>query len=234
MNANKMRSEFDLKLDIFTSSSTPGLEDSEVSSLLTDGQANIVRDILNPDEDKLLDLTELARKQLSTLYVNGELAKAATQTGIFTNGIFWDIPTNHYVTLNLQGVVSSATTCLNGIEVNVKPVTYDEYNTNIKNPFRNPGRGVIWSLQAGLASSAQRIQTVNSSEFTDITKLRIAYIKKPLDIVVDVSTPADQVNSDLPDILHSRIVDEAVELAKLQLGLLNEFQAQTMYNEVNK
>ena len=234
MDANTMKSEFDLKLDIITSNSTPGLEDSEVSSLLTDGQANIVRDILNPDEDKLIDFTELARKQLSTLYINGELSKASSQAGIFTNGIFWDIPTNHYVTLNLQGTVSSAVDCLDGIVVNVKPITYDEYNTNINNPFRNPGRGVIWSLQAGLASTAQRLQTINSSEFTDITKLRIAYIKKPLSIVVDVSTPANQVNSDLPDILHSRIVDEAVELAKLQLGLLNEFQAQTAYNEVNK
>ena len=234
MNANTMKSEFDLKLDIITSNSTPGLEDSEVSSLLTDGQANIVRDILNPDEDKLIDFTELARKQLSTLYINGELSKASSQAGIFTNGIFWDIPTNHYITLNLQGTVSSAVDCLDGVVVNVKPITYDEYNTNINNPFRNPGRGVIWSLQAGLASTAQRLQTINSSEFTDITKLRIAYIKKPLSIVVDVSTPANQVNSDLPDILHSRIVDEAVELAKLQLGLLNEFQAQTAYNEVNK
>lgn len=233
MTANEMRSSFDIKLDVVTNKSTPGITDSEASAFLTDGQFNIVRNIINSKEN-VLDLTELARKELSTLYINSTLSKSSTQTGAYTNGHFWDIPSVHYYTLNLEATLSSSITCLNGKTVNVKPVTYDEYNTNINNPFKQPGRNVVWVLQAGLASTAQRIQTVHSSEFTDITALKIAYIKKPLDIVVDTGTPANMVDSSLPDILHSRIIDEAVELAKLQLGLLTEFQAQKVYNEENK
>lgn len=234
MDSNTMRSEFDIKLDIISNNSTPGLTDEEVSIMLTRGQENIVKNILDPTKDKLVDLTELSRKELSTLYVNATLSKSSTQTGAYTNGYFWDVPTNHYFTLNLNATLSSGVSCLDGKILNVKPVTYDEYNINIGNPYKQPGRNVVWVLQAGLAATAQRLQTINSAEFTDITSLRIAYIKQPADIVADVTTPGNMVDSELPVILHSRVVDEAVELAKLQLGLLNEYQGQKIYNEDNK
>lgn len=236
MTANEMREEFDIKLDIISSNSTPGLTDEEVSTMLTNAELNLVKKYLPPKG--AVDTAELFRKELAPLYVNATLSESAEQTGVYTskNGIYWAIPSDHYYTLNLNALMSSSTDCLNGIEINVKPVTYDEYNTNISNPFKNPDKGTVWALQSSPESNGttERIQTLHSNDFTDITSIRISYIKKPEGITVDVSTPANQVSSLLPSIVHQEIVDEAVELAKLQLGLLNEYQAQNVYNEENK
>lgn len=232
MTANEMANEFDIKLDIISSQSTPGLLDSEKSVLLTSAEEIVFQKQFPPDAP--VDTTEILKKKLSTMYVNTTLSAASSQSGAYTNGDFWALPANHYYTLNLFANMASDTDCLNGKDIGIKPITYDEYNTNISNPFKNPGKGVVWALQAGFDSDEQRIQTIHSSDFTSINTLSIAYIKNVEGITVDVNTPANQVNSLLPTILHMEIVDEAVELAKLQLGLLNEFQTQAVYNEANK
>lgn len=46
-----------------------------------------------------------------------------------------------------------------------------------------------------------------------VTKYTVFYIKRPVDIHVDVQTPSLQVNCELPSFIHQEIVDKAVKLA---------------------
>lgn len=234
MTANEMRSEFEIKLDVIASQSAPNFTDAEVSSLLSSAEEVVFQKQFPPKN--IVDSTEMLRKNLDTMYVSNKPLLAATdQTNAFNNGDYWNVPTDHYYTLNLNAKMLSDTDCLNNTIVNVKPITFDEYNTNIKNPFKNPYKDLVWVLEGGLdIDDSPRIQTIYSSDFTSIDNLYMSYIKDIEGITVDVDTPTNQVSSLLPTQLHMEIVDEAVELAKLQLGMLNEWQAQTAYNEANK
>lgn len=227
-----MRTLFLQKLDIVTSNSAPGLTDSEISLFLTDAEFNYVKKNLPPEGT--VDALTINKRNLSTLYVNDELTVSPDQTGAFTNGQYWSIPSNMFYILTLFATMNSPTTCLNGTEVMFKPINYDEYNTNIKNPFKQPGKGLGWYLEGEPYLTTQRIQTIISGDFSGIDTLSISYIKRPNGITVDSVSSQNQVNSILPDITHIQIVDDAVELAKLQLNLLQEYQAQSVYNEENK
>lgn len=232
MTANQMRAEVELKLDVVSSQSTPGLTDAEYSIFLSNAEEIVFERQIAPKA--LHDSTDILRQNLSTMYVNTTLSVSGDQSDVETNGDIWTLPADLHTILRLSAVMASNTTCLNGKELNVVPKTYDEYNTNISNPFKNPGKGVVWAIQMEPFANATRIQTIHSSDFTSITSLKIAYIKEPAGITVDTVSDQNQVNSLLPSRLHMEIVDEAVKLAKLQLGLLQEYEAQAIQNETNK
>ena len=236
MDANKMKTDFLVKLDIVTSNSAPGLTDEEIGIFLTDAEFKFVKNMLPPDGN--FDNRELEKAELRPLYkLNESLTLSSEQTGIETNGKYWDLPSTCYVITRASATMSSSTTCLNGKKVSANPVRLDELNSNMGNPFKKPGKQLVWYVQGESKSDGtQRVQTIHSDDFTDITSFNLSYIKKPEGIVPYLlattdGTTAAQIDSLLPDITHQEIVDMAVELAKLQLGLLNEYQAQDSYND---
>lgn len=227
-----MKEKFLEKLDIISNFSTPGLEDDEIGSFLTDAEFNFVKNILPPKE--MVDATELLRAELGTLYSHKEVEVSSSQEDTEENGKYWDLPSDCFYVLKTSAIMSSDRSCLNNKRVKCKPVTYDSFDENLDNPFKNPYRGLVWVLQGKAGENGvRRLQTIISKDYTDIAKFKISYIKKPQGILPS-DIPDDVVNSILPDITHQEIVDNAVEQAKLQLGLLNEYQAQNAYNEENK
>lgn len=232
MDANKMKFELLQRVDIITNFSTPGLTDLEIASILTESEFHFVENLL-----PIKDFTETIRRQLSTLYKPLTLDRAnisSSQDGTYSLGEYWDIPEDIFHILSEQVKVSSNKSCLNETYIGVKPITYDEYNSNIKNPFKNPDKNTIWKLE----SADNTVELIKFVNVTEITKYKLIYIKKPTGIIpyTEVASGGDGttnslVNSILPDITHEKIVNIAVTKTLKYLGLFPELQADLAMGE---
>lgn len=233
MDANKMKLELYSRLDVISSNSTPGLLDSEASSILTEAEFQFVENLL-----PFVDSNELVKRQLSTLYTPKILTRGSNlsgdQSSVHTSGEYWDIDDDIFQILSEEVKITSPVTCLNNSFIPVKPITHDEYSANIKNPFRKPAKEVIWKLE----SSGEKIELIKFSGVTEIVSYHYTYIKRPQGIVPytapgsggDGSTNA-LINSILPDITHEKIVNIAVTKALKYLGLFPELQADLQMDE---
>ena len=227
MDANEMKLELLNRLDFISNQSTPGLLDSEIASLLTEAEFQFVENLL-----PFVDSNESARRQLSTLYTPKLLTSgtslSASQVGVNTLGEYWDIDDDVFHILSEEVKITSAIVCLNNTFIGVKPITYDEYSPNRKNPFKNPSKEVIWKLE----STGVQIELIKFADITAITHYKYTYIKKPQGIIPytapgsggDGSTNA-LTDSLLPTITHEKIVNIAVTKALKYLGLIPELQA---------
>ena len=234
MTANEMSTKFLEKLDIFTSNSTPGLTDAEISSVLTDAEFQFVRGALPPRD--AIDTYSLIKAELGPLYETKSLVASSETGDEEEGGKFWQVPEDFFYPLKSTAKMDSEIECLNGKRIPVKPITYDEYNVNIHNPFKKPGKSLVWLMQGKADSNDDaRFQTIISNHYTGINNIALSYIKKPQGIVVysnDGTTPS-LTNSILPSVTHLEIVDIAVELAKLQLGLMSAAQTAPSTEEAN-
>ena len=130
----------------------------------------------------------------------------------------------------MLAVYESATTNIlpcggtTALRIPVIPISHDEYNLNIGNPYKNPWtdgtQGIIWRLENRPQSltvpptplSEYKIHGLITDGSFNITKYYLRYLKKPEDINVDNITPANQSNSELADFTHQAICDIAVKL----------------------
>jgi hypothetical protein len=233
MDANKMKSELLQRVDIITNFSTPGLTDLEIASILTESEFHFVENLL-----PIKDFTESIRRQLSTLYKPLTLVRANDvsndQDGTYSLGEYWNIPEDIFHILSEQVKITSNKACLNETFIGVKPITYDEYNSNIKNPFKNPDKNTIWKLE----SKNNTVELIKFVDVTEITHYKLVYIKKPIGIIpfTEVVSGGDGttnslVNSIMPDITHEKIVNIAVTKTLKYLGLFPELQADLAMGE---
>jgi hypothetical protein len=158
--------------------------------------------------------TEKRRKEFANLVTAATLTPSASQTGVHSNGTFFDLPTDLLWTLYEEAVSSSTDPCKNGVDCWIKPVTEDEYNSNINNPLKNPycriGRGMVWRMDF----NTRRHELITDGSFT-VSAYKLRYIKLPQDIIPytnDGTTTAMQ-DCELDAIAHRPIIDIAVRIA---------------------
>lgn len=223
-DANEMQRELLQRLDVMTNYSTPGLTDLEVGSILTEAEFQFVEKRL-----PFVDINEKVRRQLKPLYTPVVLTRTSVsgdQSTVHSSGEYWDIPTDIFHILSEEAVIASSVTCLNGISIPIKPIMYDEYNSNIKNPFTNPGVEFIWKLE----SLDNTVELIKFANVTEISNYRLTYIKRPSGIIpydagTGDGTTAALINTVLPEITHEEIVNIGVTRALKYLGLFPELQA---------
>ena len=243
MTANEMSYRFDILYNKITKFDAPGYKDREKSELFNISQSEIIKSYYNPKGNKYkegYENSEKRRKDLANLVRNVYLTAtnlSVSQTDCHKFGYMYDLPTDmlwavqeecdmdRYIldcsTVSYAVDPKSGFPILTGMDFNsiltikIKPVTHDEYNLNIENPFKRPYEKLIWRLDfyniAG-QTPEMRHELINMSGFL-ILRYRIRYIRKPTNIVVDNTTPVNQVNCELISSLHDEIVIRAVELA---------------------
>jgi hypothetical protein len=220
MTSNEMQYEFNVLYDKISSAGSPGYTDKEVGVLLTKAQ------------QKSFEETEKRRKDFGLIKYPFTGTLSATQTGVHTNGYLYELPTDTLYIVQEEAVIASAGTCYNGDTVKIKPVTEDEYNLNIKNPYRKPSPAhLIWRMDFNNPNDFQvpRHELITDGTFT-ITTYRGRYLKYPQDIVPynnDGTTTTAQ-NCELPEIAHRPIIDIAVRMA---VAVTNPPEYQVKLNE---
>lgn len=239
MLANEMKFSFMLKFDSMFEFATPAYDDRQIGWLLTTAQNRVFLDKyytpsnkfqrgFEADEKRRRDLEQLIKQDewVSTTPTPGppKLSKSASQVGIHPNGAFFDLPTGFLYAIE-EAVVTDA---LAAKEVTVRPVTHDQYMSNINNPFKRPYSNLVWRMdysrqtdaagdlegQAPSGTFATPKRTELITDGSTVTKYRLRYLRLPPEIVVDEFDLTNQAHCILDETLHESIVDEAVKIAK--------------------
>ena len=151
------------------------------------------------------DLSELVRDVTATV--------SASQEGSKSDGQFFDLPLDFLYTIQEEASITSADPCYGpATGVEIKPVTHDMYTKNRKNPHKKPYEELIWRMDFSSAAGFKRHELITNAT-TTVTAYNLRYYKRPRPIVVDTAVPANDVPSELDEIVHRQIVDEAVAIA---------------------
>lgn len=215
MNLSDFSREFDLRYNNSLSFAAPPINVYEKSLYLTQAQEEIVQDsCLNYEKD------EKSREKIRNLVVNysgtydADLNSNLTTLKFNNDSKFFEVPaTTWYI---VSEFINS--------NVKVVPLPIDEYNRNIKNPFKKPtSNEVAWRLDLSdsISSAPKNIREIIYPG--TISTYTMRYVKKPTPIIleniapygVDIEGLTAATNCVLSSEVHRSIVKRAVELAIL-------------------
>jgi len=232
MTANEMANELELRLDRSDSFGSPGYEDFDLTSVLTEGQWLYIKKFaseLNNRKNQGFEETEVRNQGLSALIKAGlTLSVSASQVGVLDNGVFYDLPDDFMYTIYEEAMIDK-NDCTQEDEVPIKAwidvVSHDEIWQYIYNKYKKPyyksyGWARVWRLvyerevsgvDPALPATPKRHQLVTDGTF-NVTGYRINYLKNPPQIVVDRSGGGAEKNCILDESTHTVIVDIAKDL----------------------
>lgn len=248
MTTTEMNNEFDIHYNSIASQSAPGLDAYEKSVFLSKAQLEIIKnyyDALSNRKQKGFESTEKRRVDLKELIKDYKSSTSfSSSIGIHLSSRFFNIPSDTFLIVNERVKITSSD-CFNNSIIDVKPVTYDEFNVQIKNPFKTPDGQVAWRLDIADINNNKVVEIVSPYNVTGSLEYQLRYIKYPKPIILkDLNTefPSEGVSIDgitaqtaceLSESIHREIVDRAVEIAlrdykpqglesKMQMDLRNE------------
>jgi hypothetical protein len=242
MTLTEFRNKFNIQYNAIATMSAPSIDDYELSVYLTKAQLEIIKNYYNPNgnkykegfegsEKRRVDLKELVKTHVSSdTIISFDGLSDDSKFFVIPNDVFLII----YETVKLDG-------CKNE-QITVVPKTHDEFNTQIKNPFKNPDKKTVWRLNISKSNNLKVIELISS---IDILNYKFRYIKFPKPIIISnltTSFPGENLSIDgitsqteceLDIGIHEEILDRAVELAlrdykpsnlesKIQLDTRNE------------
>jgi hypothetical protein len=236
MTANEMANELELKLDRSSSYGSPGYEDFELSSVLSEAQMFYVKKFFSEDnnrEGKGFEETEIRDQGFGALVKDAPaLTPSASQTGVIVNtsvtGKFFDLPTDHMFTIYEECLIDKTVCGTNGEEpiyayvISVAHNEMQRFNTSkYKKPFYKAyGTARVWrsefsrtttGINPGSPATPARHELFTDGTF-NIVHYHIRYIKLPSDIVVDRDTTTNQRNCEFAPSTHRTIIDIAADL----------------------
>lgn len=228
MTNQEMKNEFMVSYNAIASMSSPGIDDYELSVYFTKAQLEIVKNYYDPlsnSKQKGFEGSEKRRKDLSELVVNYN----TTQTILNSNNIsdtstFYRIPEDVFLIINEKTKVFS-NDCNNGLTISVKPITHDEYNIQIKNPFEKPDSSIVWRLDISRINGSKVVELISPYNLSGALEYQLRYLKYPKPIIITnlkTAFPSDDLTIDgiftessceLNTEICREIVDRAVILA---------------------
>jgi hypothetical protein len=240
-----MKSEFLKLYDKISNLAAPGYEDDEISYFLSEAQERIVKTHIHPRGNKYkegFEETEKRRKELSGLLSLSTDQAGVLKTTISTNqegkispnSVFYNLPEDFW--LSTTEWVITNDTC--NSRKKVIPVTHDEYEIEIDNPFKKPSDKLVWRLDvnrdvnANEGEGLERHELITDGTYT-ITEYHVRYIKRLSDIIVDETNPNNNVNCVLHPMFHREIVNLAVEIA-LETSQEPRWQSNKQQNLTNE
>jgi hypothetical protein len=205
--------------------STIELDEFEKSQLLTKAQEDIVIDLYSGRNPTGLSFeeTEELRRYLANLVEEDSLTPIETTAGILgiaSTSKFFTLPEDLWF-ITYESVKVSDGKCEETNELEVVPVRQDEYHRIKKNPFRgaNDRRALRLDLSEGVIEIVCKY-TVSNYYLRYLRKV------KPI-ILVELGEDASirgishVTESELPEMLHQRILERAVQMALQSRGYTN-------------
>lgn len=219
LNSYSQRASFgegNLKKDIV-------LDEYEKSHFLTEAQEQIVLSYYTGNNSNLdsFEKTEEIRRYLSSLIKTAEITPSIYEGKLLSeNSQVFDLPNDlWFITYESAKLASSSDTCLSEKEVQVVPVTQDDYYRTNENPFKGPG----FRRALRLDISENKVEIV--SKYT-ISKYLVRYINKISPIILEPLSEGLSINGEtteqtcsLHESLHRPILELAVRLALQSKGI---------------
>lgn len=225
MTTNEFNLEFDILYNNISSNAAPGIDKYEKSYYLTKAQLEIIKEyngLINKYQ-KGFDGSEKRRvdfKELIKDYKSIDFITSTDQISSTLNSRFFLLPDDVFIIKYEKGLFKNGN-C--NLELDIIPVTLDEFNEKIKNPFKKPYKKKAWRLDFN-SENGKRAEIVSDQE---IETYHIRYIKFPEPIILtDLLTDPEFLGMNLTingqtseqtclldKEIHPEILDRAVELA---------------------
>lgn len=227
MTTTEFKNEFDILYDSVTSNAAPPLDDYEVSVFLTQGQERFIQSTYNSLLNKYqvgFDRSEKNKRSLSNLLATGinNNPKSYPNEAINQNSLFFELEDDVMYLINERVKLSSSDICYKNKVVSVLPLTYDEYNMQLHNPFKKPNDKVAWRLDNKKINNKNTVEILTANN-TKPSEYTYKYIKYPKPIIVGNIT--ESINGlttvtecELDNSTHREIVDIAVQIALEAMG----------------
>lgn len=198
MTLEELSNEFDVIVNSYDNSQSLVFNEYEKSIYLTKAQEYIIKDLYRNYEG-----TEELNSYLKTLI------KDKTYTIEDSTNIELDYPDNFLYILKEYANIN--TTCKSNSRVDVLPITQDEYNEVVRNPFR------------GSKSKVLRLEESKIKLITDlpIVSYTMTYLSNPSPIILIDLPNGLTINNEsrksttieTSESIHREILDKAVQLA---------------------
>lgn len=224
MTNQEFSNEFDILYNNIASNQAPGLDEYEKSVFLTTAQEGLVLELIsgnNPLGDSF-EKTEEVRRYLNDIVKTTEMTKYEGSDIIkLTNkSTLYNIPEDlWYTTYETVKLQDANLKCTSYENIEVVPVTQDEFSRIIKNPFRKPSANRV--LRLDVDGKVELVSDYNIQSYT------VRYIKRLEPIILDdlpngltIKGKSKETNCKLNPALHDAILARAVKLAKASMGLL--------------
>jgi len=216
MNSQDMKREFLILYDKITNFDAPGYEEVEISIFLTKAQERLTLSSLRAKSNKYdegFEETEIRRKELNELVKGVDIIlPSSLQLGALPNGTLYTLPDDLLLCISEEVTTSSEDACKDGKRLRIKPTTHDEYAMNRSNPFKRPNiHRYVWRLDY----ENNQHELITDGTF-NISTYHLRYVKKLQPIIIGTDTvdgEAGPLDCELSELLHKRIVDEAVKIA---------------------
>lgn len=248
MTVQEFSNQFDILYNAIATQSAPGIDAYEKSVYLTKAQLEIIKNYYDPEsnrkqkgfeasEKRRADLKELIKPYSTNIAIDNN-------TKLHPSSRFYPIPNDVFLIIQEQVLIKSQD-CYNNILKKVKPVTHDEFQTQIDNPFKSPNHNVAWRLNVSKINNQKVVEIVSPYNVNGSLEYKIRYIKYPKPIIIEnlntvfpgEGLTVEGLNTvqecELDQEIHYEILDRAVQLAlrdykpqnlesKLQLDIRNE------------
>jgi hypothetical protein len=212
MTALEMQYEFEKRVGTLNYFGPDKFTSAFIQGLLNLSQEYELQDIYSKrigSRNTKFEGTEKLRREISNLITSYKTTSFDSDSSqLHNNAVFVTLPANYLYGIEERCIVSSGGETAS---VTVKPMTHDEYNDDIKNPFLWPDDSLVWRFDYGLtgATAAKRHELIHGEDET-ITEYEVRYIRRPQQIILDPSSSQD---CELDKSTHESIINRAIKMA---------------------
>lgn len=213
MNTSEFSNEFDTLLRGYSGYGLE-LDEYEKSVLLTEAQEQIVKELYTGfPAGKSFEKTEELRRSLDSLIKTARLNPTATQHGISGYSVIVKLPPDlWFITYEAAVISDNKAGCMDGKEIQIVPMTQDEWHRSSRNPFRRPSKRKAIRLDSG----SLLVELI--SEYS-LDSYIVRYLSKPNPIIltdlegVSINEQLYKTECELNSVIHRAILERAVQLA---------------------
>lgn len=202
MTNREFRQQFDISYNAIASMSSPGIDDFELSVYLTTAQLQVIKNYYDPlsnRKQKGFEATEKRRRDLNQLVKDYKTSDIiSNESNIHPEAKFYTIPNDLFLIVN-EKVKITSNDCYNGKTITVRPVSYDEYDVQIDNPFEKPYEKLAWRLDLSNVNNTKVVEIISPYNISGSLEYQIRYIKYPKPIIItnlNTAFPSDNLTID--------------------------------------
>lgn len=230
MTTKEFSDVFDTMLNSYGDfSGTLAFDEYEKSLFLTQAQEQIVIELYTGRNTKgsSFEKTEEMRASLRSLIKTSPCDSIGELKGISKCSKFFTLPKDVlFITYESATLDDKTAGCKNGSEILIVPVTQDEFNTIMENPFRQASKRRALRLDYGTINDdinvAEIVTKYNIKDYT------IRYLSKPTPIILadldglSIDNETKTTECKLNSVLHKSILERAVLLALSSRNMQNK------------